>query len=80
MNLKPECFFNGEKIDCNRPLVAGTSMHPLCEKHYRKKYVTDFEELVCDENGDWDNVPIECVPGKDTKCGKTLEFQPKKVT
>ncbi|XP_065210570.1 clotting factor C-like [Planococcus citri] len=69
VNVDLACYRNNASIDCNAPLITGDRVRPTCKQfHTYKRFVPINEELVCQEDGKWDNILFSCVP----ECGRTL--------
>ncbi|XP_065210568.1 modular serine protease-like [Planococcus citri] len=67
VNVDLACYRNNGPIDCNGPLITGDRVHPTCKQFYTyKDFVPIYEELVCQEDGKWDNILFSCVP----ECGR----------
>ncbi|XP_065211337.1 modular serine protease-like [Planococcus citri] len=59
-----KCYHNGVSVSCEDDLIAGTIVHPICKQsHVYKDFVPVYEEIVCQEDGKWNNPLLTCIPG-----------------
>lgn len=66
MNVDLSCDRNNNSIaDCSGPFVVGDRVHPTCKQlHTYEGPVPNYQDLVCQEDGKWDNTLFSCVLGK----------------
>lgn len=62
-NLDITCTYNGEKVDCSKQSIPGTTLSPKCKSTHT---VTNGIEIPlsihCQHDGTWNNKLYSCVP------------------
>lgn len=59
-----QCEFNGNKVDCEKPMLEGTFAKMKCKNHYENLDIQYRNTLTKCKDGSWDDQIIRCVPGK----------------
>lgn len=63
-SLKFKCTFNGEDVDCSKPMKNGTTVIPSCKvtHHLPNGEPYPLISLTCLSDGKWDQLFFQCVP------------------
>lgn len=68
VNVDLTCYREGSNLDCEDSLTAGTKIRPRCKNlHVYKDFAPSYAEMVCQDDGRWDNLLFSCVP----ECGRS---------
>lgn len=60
-HLKYSCYLNDKEVECtNDQYMYGTKLHLSCSLPYHHP---DHDEIVCNDDGEWNVKHVKCVPG-----------------
>lgn len=66
LSVDVECFYQGDSIDCSKPMRPGTRARGKCKPSYVEIRRPPYKEIFCRENGQWSYELFYCDP----VCGK----------
>lgn len=63
-SLQFQCTFNGENVDCSKPMKNGTKIIPYCKVTHQLASGLAYPPtvLTCLPDGRWDRLFHSCVP------------------
>lgn len=64
LSVDVKCVYEESIVDCNKPMKPGTRARGQCKPLYTTKNYSPSAELICQENGQWNDNLFFCDPGK----------------
>lgn len=63
-NLQFKCTYNGEQVDCSKPMNNGTKAIPNCKVTHHLANGEPYPPILlsCLPDGKWDRLYLSCVP------------------
>lgn len=66
VNVGLSCFYgeSRESISCNESMINGTIVVSKCKPFHVDEKPIETREMICQENGQWNQELYKCIPGK----------------